>query len=88
MTADDIEQDALECWALYRTMARQEARNSECVPSMEVWVIAYAAGVELGRELERQDCALLADGLCAVGVAEAIRARVDFDDDTEDADEE
>ena len=87
MTTDDIEQDALECWDLYRTMARQEARNSECVPSMEVWVIAYCAGVELGRSLERQDCALLADGLCAVGVAEAIRAREDLDDEQEDADD-
>ena len=87
MTADDIEQDALECWDMYRRMARQDGRNEELVPSLELWVIAYSAGVELGRELEREDCALLADGLGAKGAAEVIRAREGLDDDTEDADD-
>ena len=85
MTTDDIEQDALECWDLYRRMARQDGRNEELVPSLELWVIAYAAGVELGRELEREACAVLADGCGLANLASMIRSIENEDDELEDA---
>ena len=76
----EIERDALQCWDLWRKMTLEGTRNPECVPNLEVWTVAYVAGVALGRELEREDCALLADGMGAGQVAEAVRAREDEDE--------
>lgn len=85
MTAEQVEQDALQCWDLFRAHCREEVRNEECMPSIEVWVHAYAAGVELGRMSERDACAVLADAWGAGLVGNAIRAREGMDDELEDA---
>ena len=84
MTADQMEADALQCWDLWRQMTLQDTRNPECVPNLEVWTVAYVSGVALGRSLEREECAVLADGLDAPFLADAIRAREDEDEDEDD----
>ena len=86
MTEEEIQQDAGDCMDLWARMFRAEGRNPSCIPHTEVWRDAYRCGVELGKEIEREECAILAESCPMKNVAAAIRHRTVLLD-AEDADD-
>ena len=75
MTETEIEKDAQECWAVWRREFMKAGRNPSKFSENQVWSYAYRAGVELGKELEREECAKTAEGFKQPNVAQGIRMR-------------
>jgi hypothetical protein len=76
MTDSEIEKDADECWALWRKSFVQSGLDPSKFSEMEIWQHAYRAGIELGKDLECEDCAKVAERFAQTDVARIIRLRV------------
>jgi hypothetical protein len=80
MTDSEIEKDADECWALWRKSFVQSGLDPSKFSEMEIWHHAYRAGIELGielgKDLESEDCAKVAERFAQTDVARIIRLRV------------
>ena len=75
MTDSEMEKDADECWLLWRKKMLEVGINPAKFPEIEIWQHAYRCGIALGKEIEREDCAMVAVRCASAHVAAMIRGR-------------